>query len=195
MVCGQTLFQNMFSPRRHTASAPRRRFPPAPPAAAPPPRAPAAAHSLKQWSMPSLSFLERANQSRYIFQFNRFSSRVSSFQLLSWFDSVQFMPLQRTQAMPRTRYVLASGKCPLHEFASSIVGFDPSAAALTAHAAPLRCTCFKFALFAVIMFPGLETASKGFQTTQLRKPIRIRQNTPLLPIQILLVSLILFELL
>ena len=149
--------------------------------------------------MPSLSFLERANQSRYRFQFNRFSSRVSSFQLLSWFDSMQFMPLQRTQEMPtatpRTRYVLASGKCPLHEFASSIVGFDPSAAALTAHAAPLRCTCFKFALFAVIMFPGLETASKGFQTTQLRKPIRIRQNTRMLPIQILLVSLILFELL
>ena len=106
---------------------------------------------------------------------------------------MQFMPLQRTQEMPR--YVLASGKRPLHKFASSIVGFDPSAAALTAHAAPLRCTCFKFTLVAVIMFPGLETASKGFQTTQLRKPIRIRQNTRMLPIQILLVSLILFELL
>ncbi len=73
--------------------------------------------------------------------------------------------------------------------------FDPSAAAITAHAAPLRSTCFKFTLLAVIMFPGLETASKGFQTTQLSKPIRIRQNTPMLPIQILLVSLILFELL
>ena len=105
---------------------------------------------------------------------------------------MQFMPLPRTQEMPR--YVLASGKCPLHEFASSIVGFDPSAAAITAHAAPLRCTRIQFALFALKMISGLETASKGFQTTQLRKPIRIRQNTRMLPIQILLVSVILFEL-
>jgi hypothetical protein len=142
--------------------------------------------------MPSLSFLERANQSRYRFQFNRFSSRVSSlssFQLLS----MQFMPLHRTQEI--ARYVHASGKFPPYEFASSIVGFDTSAAALTAHAEPLRCTRIQFPLFALKIFPGLETASKGFQTTQLRTPIRIRQNTPMLPIQILLVSLILFELL
>ena len=143
--------------------------------------------------MPSLSFLERANQSRYRFQFNRFSSRVSSFQLLSWFDSMQFMPLQRTQEMPR--YVLASGKRPLHKFASSILGFDPSAAALTAHAPLLLLTCIRLALLALKIFTGLKTVSKGFQTTQLRKPIRIRQNTRMLPIQILLVSLILFELL
>ena len=145
--------------------------------------------------MPGLSFLERANQSRYRFQFNRFSSRVSSFQLLSWFDSVQFMPLQRTQAMPRTRYVLASGKCPLHEFASSIVGFDPSAAAPTAHAPLVLLTCIRLALLALKIFTGLKTVSKGFQTTQLLKPIRIRQNTPMPPNQNLLVSLILFELL
>ena len=49
------------------------------------------------------------------------------------------MPLQRTQEMPR--YVLESGKRPLHEFESSMVGFDPSAAALTAHAALLLLTC------------------------------------------------------
>ena len=166
--------------------------------------------------MPSLSFLERANQSRYRFQFNRFSSRVSSFQLLS----MQFMPLHRTQEI--ARYVHASGKFLPYEFASSIVGFDTSAAALTAHAEPLRCTRIRFPLFALRIFPG-PTPSRYIPThrtpattvaflvttagislplflllslaTQLRKPIRIRQNTPMLPIQILLVSLILFELL
>ena len=131
-------------------------LPPSSPAAAPPPRAPAAAHSLNQWSMPSLSFLERANQSRYRFQFNRFSSRVSSFQSIS----MQFMPLHRTQEI--ARFVHASGKFPPYEFASSIVGFDTSAAALTAHAEPLRYTRIQFPLFALKMFPGLETASKGF---------------------------------
>ena len=139
----------------------------------------------------SPSFLEqkRANQSRCRLQFNRFSSRESSVQLLS----MQFMPLQRTQEMPR--YVLASGKRPLHKFASSIVGFDPSAAALTAHAPLLLLTCIRLALLALKIFTGLKTVSKGFQTTQLRKPIRIRQNTRMLPIQILLVSMLLFKLL
>ena len=45
---------------------------------------------------------------------------------------MQFMPLHRTQEI--ARYVHASGKFPPYEFASSIVGFDTSAAALTAHA-------------------------------------------------------------
>jgi hypothetical protein len=96
---------------------------------------------------------------------------------------MQFMPLHRTQEI--ARYVHASGNFPPYEFASSIVGFDTSAAALTAHAEPLRCTRIRFPLFALKTFPGLETASKGFQTTQLHKQIRKRQNTPMLPIQIL----------
>ena len=55
--------------------------------------------------------------------------------------------------------------------------------------------CIRFAVLALKIFPGLETVSKCCQTTQPLKPIRIRQNTLVLPIQILLVSVMLFELL
>jgi hypothetical protein len=72
------------------------------------------------------------------------------------------------------------------EFASSIVGFDPSA--LTAHTALLQYTCIQFALLSLKTFLGLETASKGVHATQPRKPIRIWQSMRMLQIQILLVG-------